>query len=208
MLRTEEEEVINAATHFLAAVATVLVTFLIISLVQDRTVVLPLCIMSLTATWAFFSSFLYHSSRNEAKRMMNCLVDRAGIYIMIAGNGVGLGLAHSQSTTSIICCALLIVACTLSIVNLCLNKRTSETALVLSYVMLGWAAILPSIGFLITDISINRSRLFFLLGGALAYSIGVVFYTKDHIKWHHTIWHLFVILGFCLHLTGSYVCLV
>jgi hemolysin III len=38
-----------------------------------------------------------------------------------------------------------------------------------------------------------------LLAGGLAYSLGVIFYVRKQIAYHHAIWHLFVLAGSILH---------
>ena len=207
MLRTNEEEVVNAATHFLAAVIVAAITLLVVFTATDPSRVLPLYVMGLTATWAFFSSFLYHSSQEKPTRKKNYLVDRAAIYIMIAGSGIGLTLAGSQSYISIACSVLLLFICALLTVKLCDRNQSSETYTVFSYVLFGWLAVLPSVGLITPSKFTAGPQFLYLLCGGLAYSIGVVFYIRDHIKWNHTIWHIFVILGFSLHIVGCYLCL-
>ena len=207
MLRAKEEEVVNAATHFLAAVITALITFLIIITTQHVSAALPFCIMGLTATWTFFSSFLYHSSDREPRRRRNKLVDQAAIYIMIAGNGTGIALIGSRSVATVVCSATLLLICALLIVNLCLNTKIPKIPNVITYVLFGWLAIFPSTGLLMSTEFTAGPQFFCLLGGGLAYSIGVIFCIRDHVKWYHTIWHLLVILGFGLHMLACYLVL-
>ena len=41
--------------------------------------------------------------------------------------------------------------------------------------------------------------LLLLLGGGLAYTVGVLFYVWRRLPFHHAIWHLFVMAGSALH---------
>jgi hemolysin III len=41
-----------------------------------------------------------------------------------------------------------------------------------------------------------------LFGGGLAYTLGVVFYAWRGFKYHHAIWHVFVLAGSALHVFG------
>ena len=41
--------------------------------------------------------------------------------------------------------------------------------------------------------------LLLLLAGGLAYSLGVIFYVRKQIAYHHAIWHLFVLAGSVCH---------
>ncbi|WP_349401608.1 hemolysin III family protein [Candidatus Phytoplasma solani] len=72
------------------------------------------------------------------------------------------------------------------------------------YVLLGWSGLL----FVDELIKPNNKNLFIciFLGGCF-YSGGIWFFIKDHKKYFHFIWHLFVILGTCFHAVGIYLLL-
>ena len=98
MARSSEEEVVNAVTHFIASIASLL--FGILSLTSDTinpTAGLALWVMCGCSTWAFFTSYLYHASPLETiLRKRNRIVDKTGIYIMISGCGCSFSLiAHN-----------------------------------------------------------------------------------------------------------------
>ena len=46
---------------------------------------------------------------------------------------------------------------------------------------------------------IGRWRAVSLLLGGLAYSVGILFYRWKRLKYHHAVWHLFVLTGSILH---------
>jgi len=200
MIRPQEEEVINATTHFISAIITFLITFLVI-FVKQLTVqqALPVYIMGLTATWTFWGSYLYHSSYSEPKRGRNRLVDKTAIYLMIAGSGSGMCLAGAPSLLSIVCCLLLFLTSTALIINLCVKKEVSETFSVTSYILMGWLAVIPASGIFTPCIFTSGITFLLVLAGGIAYSIGVVFYVGDSRKWYHTIWHILVMIGFSFH---------
>jgi len=39
-----------------------------------------------------------------------------------------------------------------------------------------------------------RQIVWWLLAGGLCYSVGVIFYAWERLRYHHAIWHLFVLL--------------
>ena len=41
--------------------------------------------------------------------------------------------------------------------------------------------------------------LWLLVAGGLAYTGGVIFYLLERMRYHHAIWHLFVMAGTTLH---------
>ena len=167
----------------------------------------PIFLMGLTASWTFFSSYIYHASKNDVQRERNRIVDKTSIYIMIAGNGTAINLLSSTESMSVTCCLLLILISGFFVVRFCLNSLTSETFMLTSYLLLGWLAVMPASGLFAPSKFTDMPHILFLLGGGAAYSIGVVFYIRDK-KWHHSVWHLFTMLGFTFHFYGAYLCLV
>jgi hemolysin III len=55
--------------------------------------------------------------------------------------------------------------------------------------------------FLANDLIPNTDQtfLFLILGGGISYTIGVIFYAFQKIRYFHFIWHLFVCMGSILH---------
>jgi len=206
MQRSREEEVVNAASHFLGAVLASMFTFITIVALNETSKFLPMLLLGGTATWGFLSSFLYHSAKSEMSSRKGFVNDRAGIYIMIAGSGTGLCLAGAATVQSIAISICIILVCFLLITRLCLNNNNSEMFTVLSCVLFGWIAVLPSTGLIMPTKFEDGVLLVLLLAGGLAYSVGVIFYVYDR-PWCHAVWHVFVMIGYGLHMTGCYLCL-
>jgi len=208
MIRSQEEEVVNAASHFISAIITFLITFLIM-FTENLTAsqAFPLFIMGGTAGWTFLGSYMYHSSHEEPKRERNRIFDKASIYLMIAGSGIGMGLTGEPTSLTMICCLLLLVIAALLIANLCTKQNITETFSVTSYVLMGWLALLPGSGLLSPCSLSSGLALILVLSGGIAYSIGVVFYVGDSKKWYHTVWHGFTIIGFAFHFLAMSVAL-
>ena len=47
-----------------------------------------------------------------------------------------------------------------------------------------------------------------LLGGGLAYTLGLVVYKLRRLPYNHAIWHLFVLAGSVLMISGVYFCML
>ncbi len=47
--------------------------------------------------------------------------------------------------------------------------------------------------------AVDETGLLLLMGGGAAYTIGIIFYSLDKIKYSHVIWHVFVLTGSILH---------
>ena len=66
---------------------------------------------------------------------------------------------------------------------------------------MGWIALIP-FSELVREVS-TVGLVFLLLGGA-AYTLGVVFYRFDKLRFNHAIWHAFVVLGSAFHVAAMW----
>lgn len=72
---------------------------------------------------------------------------------------------------------------------------------IIIFLLMGWSSIV-----LIKPIieAFSGMGVMFLLLGGISYSIGVIFYVFSLFKFHHAIWHLFVMLGTFFHFLSLY----
>ena len=64
------------------------------------------------------------------------------------------------------------------------------------YLGMGWCAIV-AVKPLIANLP--TGGLILMLAGGLTYSAGVAFYVRERLRYHHAIWHVFVLGGSVLH---------
>jgi len=70
------------------------------------------------------------------------------------------------------------------------------------YLAMGWMAIFKAKTFY--DYLPIQASIWILIGG-LFYSVGTIFYSKKNMKYHHAIWHLFVLCGSASHFIAIYL---
>ena len=71
----------------------------------------------------------------------------------------------------------------------------------LTYLVMGWLLVLvikPAVAL------IPVPGLLLLLAGGLFYSFGLIFYAWKRLRFHHAIWHLFVLAGSTCHYFAVY----
>jgi hemolysin III len=200
-LYTPEEEVVNSISHILSAVITILVTLLLGIKNNFHLNLFPLYVMACCMSWVFFASYLYHSTKKQPQKERNRFVDMSAIYIAIIGNGCAFALLSKSITLIVLCITILTILSIFLMFNLCLKVDSKKAVFVFPYILMGWIAIFPASG-LFENTYAQFPQIFFLLGGGIAYSIGIIFFIKDTTKWYHAIWHFFVMLGFALHYIG------
>lgn len=144
----------------------------------------------------YTASTLYHSIPNAGAKPMLRTFDHIAIFLLIAGTYtpftlVALPGAWGWSLFGLIWA----LACVGSALELGLLKRYRKLT-VLLYVAMGWVGM---VAFKPLAVSLQAGGLALLIGGGVAYTLGVPFYLARKLPFHHTIWHVFVLAGSVLH---------
>jgi len=198
----------GALTHGIAAILAVFV--LVLMVVKASTTgtiwhIVGVSIFGATLVFTYsisMSSHIVPYRSARAKTIMQRL-DRGAIYFLIAGTYTPICLTILRGPWG---WSLLAVVWVLAIVG----SITKFTGVHLPYwlpptlyITLGWMAIVAIVPLYRI---LSWGGLSWLVGGGLAYTIGVVFFALEHVvrrsKWWgmHEIFHLFVILGSALHI--------
>nr|HPN61245.1 hemolysin III family protein [Bacilli bacterium] len=202
---TVGEEIGNAVTHGLGGLLAIfaLILLLIKGLSsQSKVVFWAYLLYGLSAILLFSASTLYHGLPlgGKAKKLFQKF-DHMSIYLLIAGTYTPFTLIAIGGNLGITLCSLMWLSALLGLLmNVFWFGKFKIFHLVL-YVGLGWMAFFY-LKTIIAAIGLYGTLL--LLGGGVAYTIGIVFYTLKLFKFTHMIWHLFVILGFVLHFLAIY----
>lgn len=193
------EEISHAITHGVGAVLSiaglaVLVAFA--SMYGDAWHVVSCSIYGATLILMYVASTVYHAVFEEKIKFVLRKIDHAAIYLLIAGTYTPFALVNLREEGGWWIFAAVwtfaLVGLVFEIVTLGKYKKIS----IAMYVGLGWIALL-AIKPLMANVGVGG--LWLLIGGGLVYSLGVVFYAWTSLKYHHTIWHLFVLVASALH---------
>src|SRR5690606_31012511 len=71
-----------------------------------------------------------------------------------------------------------------------------ETISLLLYLIMGWLIVFDFQA--LYDRTDALGLLLLALGG-LFYTVGIIFYVRDRVKFFHVVWHVFVLLGSLFH---------
>ena len=129
-------------------------------------------------------------------------IDHSGIYLLIAGTYTPVILVTMRTTVGMTMFALVWALTIIGIFQKMFWFGRWKKWTVFSYMIMGWMALI-----LIKPIlaAISLTAFFLLLGGGIVYSAGVLFYSWESLKYHHVIWHLFVLAGSSLHYSAMYL---
>ncbi|MEX1221742.1 MAG: hemolysin III family protein [Idiomarina sp.] len=193
------EEVAHAVTHGLGAVLSVVALIVMVfwAMAYGETVhVIAASIYGASLILLYTASTLYHAIPVPKLKYIFQQLDHAAIFILIAGTYTPFALINLQGVWG---WSLLGVAWGIAIIGVVLELGIKERIKWLSltlYLGMGWMALVVIKPMLDT---VEPVGLLLLLAGGLAYSFGVIFYVWKSLKYHHAIWHLFVLLGSVFH---------
>ena len=192
--QTAGEEIANTISHGLGALlalagAIPLVTKAALTGSALRTASLTAYGVSLVLLYT--ASAVYHGVRAPRVKRVLRVMDHCSIFVLILGTYIPMSLLVVGGRTGWL---LFLTNTTLAVIGITLNaidlKRFDKVSMAL-YALMGWLIVvalraiiqaLPPLG------------LALLVGGGLAYTVGILFY-KSQRGYMHFVWHLFVRAG-------------
>ena len=196
------EEIGNAVTHGVGALFSIVAYLLMLFASDDPVDVVGASIYFFGLFVAMSCSCLYHAFRHgSAVKRLFRRFDYASIYLLIGATFAPILLSLVGGIYGFI---FLIVQWTIILTGITFigvfgPHRLRPLHMTL-YVLLGWSALLllPNL------LSTNLSFFLFILGGGIAYSLGLIpFALKAKVS--HFIWHFFVLLGAVTQWIGIYL---
>jgi hemolysin III len=193
------EEVINAITHGIGALLAVagLVILVVLSSIEGTSWhIVSFAIFGSALVILYTVSTLYHGFTNTKLKSLFRKFDHMAIFLLIAATYTPFCLTVLNGWIG---WSLFSIVWTFAISGIVLKVFATGRYEALStalYVAMGWVVIL-FIKPVYTATSVE-GFVFLMIGGAL-YSMGVVFFVKDKVRYFHGIWHVFVLSGSSFH---------
>jgi len=190
------ELIADAVTHGVGVLLSILGLVLLLIKANTTLGYVSSAIYGFCLIFLYLSSTLFHSFPVFFKRTRAVFqrFDHSGIFLLIVGTYTPI-IVHTLDLVPAI--IYLIVMWLLTIIGIVFKsiwiKKFHYVHLSI-YLLMGWSVV-----FVWQDIypKIIDDVVLLLLGG-LAYTIGVIFYLGKY-KYHHFIWHLFVMAGSFFH---------
>ncbi|MBR2047248.1 MAG: hemolysin III family protein [Oscillospiraceae bacterium] len=202
------EEITNTVTHILGGLGGVAALTLCLSkaiavhgpIEITASVIYGCCLIIL-----YSISSIYHGLKpSMAKKVMQVL-DHCAIYFLIAGSYSIITLGAIRRAAPALGWGMFAVEwvlCTIATVLTAIDLKRYEAFSMVCYIGMGWA-IFPFIGQIHSIL--GSTGFWLLLGGGIAYSVGAVLYgIGSKVRWMHSVFHVFVVLGSVLHFFAFY----
>jgi hemolysin III len=185
------ELVSDAAVHWaglFAVTAAVPVLVVLAAVLRgDAAAVAGTSVYGGTLALMILCSALYNSLAPPGWHWLLRRLDHAAIYLKIAGTYTPFALITGQGTGLVL--GLWGAAAAGAAMKLAAPQRFRWAGLAL-YLAMGWAGVVAG-GDLLAAVPTTVEVL--MLTGGVIYTAGVVFYLCDRLRFHATIWHLFVL---------------
>jgi hemolysin III len=193
------EEIANSVSHgvgLLAAVAAAPV--LVYSAVQSGGAarIAGASVFAASTVLLYSISTLYHALRRDRPKRIFRILDRAAIFLMIAGTYTPFTLGVLRGPWGWTLFGLVWGLALAGVVQTAVGGIRHPKFSTALYLAMGWLII---IAIKPLWLSVPPWGLFWLSAGGIAYTAGVAFYAAKRVRYSHFVWHLFVIAGTACH---------
>ena len=192
---SRSESFANILTHGIGmgiAIAALCILECFAVLSSDPWAVVSCAIFGATMFTLYFGSTMCHAMIGCKYDSFFEVWDSISIYALIAGTYTPFCLVNLRGPIGWSVFGLMWSIVAIGAVIKIRNPNHQPKWIVALYLLMGWA-ILFIIPAMLSNVPARG--LWFILAGALSYSIGVIFYLWRKMKFSHMVWHLFVIGG-------------
>ena len=194
----KKEELYNTSSHFIGLILSIIGAPVLFYYDQHIT---------LLSTWSiifyvfglilvYLASSLYHFTTNPILKERFRIFDHISIYYLIAGSYAPVCLITLYDGQGLFV-FLIVTALALfgTFFKIFLTGKF-ESLFLLLYLVMGWLIVIEFNNILLY---IDLYGIYLMVLGGVCYTLGVIFYSLDKLKYSHTIWHLFVLMGSISH---------
>ncbi|MEA3317426.1 MAG: hemolysin III family protein [Bacteroidota bacterium] len=198
------EEKLNVISHgfgLLLSIAALILLVVRASLYGNVWHIVSYSVYGVSLVILYAASTFFHSAKDINLRYRLNVFDHSSIYVLIAGTHTPLALVALHGAIGWIVFGII---WGLAIAGVILKFFFIGKYRILStvmYVLMGWTIII-AIKPLINSLSLNG--LLWLFAGGLWYTLGAVLYSFNKMKFNHSIFHVFVLLGSISHFICIY----
>ncbi len=192
---TKGEEIAHSVTHGIGLLLGIAALVLLVvkgAKTRDALYLVSVIIYSVSVIVLYANSMFYHGLPSGRAKDVFEKLDHSSVYLLIAGTYTPFCLVAVGGWLGIAVCS---IQWALAIVGAVFKSIWIDRFVkihVVIYLAMGWTIIF--FGSTIFD-KLATVGFVMLFAGGMAYSVGVIFYVFDWFKYHHFVWHLFVLLA-------------
>ena len=191
----------NAITHGIGALLAILGSVYLISASTRGSAwqVVSCSVFCATLVLVYFCSTLYHSLVRTRARHVFHILDHSSIYLLIAGTYTPFCLVTLRGPVGGTRFGGEWALAIAGVVVKSFAVDRFELASALVYLGQGWFIVVAVVPLIHT---LGWHGLMWLGAGGVAYTLGIIFFALDRLRYFHALWHLFVLAGSISHYFG------
>ena len=193
------EEIFNSVTHGVGSLLSIAGTVVLIvfsAINSDAFAVVSSAVYGASLIILYTMSTLYHSITNEKAKKFFRIMDHNTIFFLIAGTYTPYTLAVLRSPLGWVLFGVVWGAAAIGIVLNSIDLEKFSKISVVCYIAMVWVIII-AVKPLMNSMPFISFAL--LVAGGVFYTIGVIFYAIKKVKYFHSVWHIFTVIGSALH---------
>ena len=193
------EEIFSSVTHgigSLLAIGGTAVLIVLAAIYSDAWSVVGCAIFGASLIVLYCMSTLYHAITNPKAKSFFRIMDHNTIFFLIAGTYTPITISILRGAIGWVLFGIVWGAAVLGIVLNSIDLEKFRKPSVVCYIAMGWVII-----FAVKPLmdAMNSTSLWLLIGGGVFYTVGVIFYAIKKVRYFHSIWHIFTLLGSVCH---------
>ncbi|HSI61708.1 MAG TPA: hemolysin III family protein [Candidatus Saccharimonadia bacterium] len=196
---TPGEEIANWVTHGIGLLlSTAALALLMVDSILHGTAwhMVSFAIYGTTLVALYASSTIYHALRGPQLKMLFKKLDHAAIFLLIAGTYTPFLLTNLRGPLGWTLFGVIWTLCVSGAVMQVVPRKVHRFASIFAYLFAGWL-VLVAIKPLVAALPSGGTWL--LVAGGVCYTSGIIFYRWHKLRYHHAIWHTFVMAGSICH---------
>lgn len=196
--QTTFEERLNTITHATGAGLGIIGLLLLIIDNTQKTSwsLFSVVVYGLSIIILFLASALYHHAKDGSLKEKLRILDHISIYLLIAGTYTPVLLILLEQSSGWTLFYIVWSIAAFGVVLKLFFTGRFETFSVLLYLVMGWLIVFD---YSTLTMVLPEGGQHLLIAGGLCYTLGIIFYALDRMKYNHVIWHLFVLAGALCH---------
>ena len=192
MRYTPGEELANSLTHGFGLLLSVGGLFALMAAAGGVGETASCLVYGVTLILVYATSTLYHGVRAPAAKRLLRTLDHVAIFLLIAGTYTPFVLIALRGAWGWSLFGIVWVLATFGAMFELSAWRHARGVRVVLYIAIGWVGLI-ALKPLVAALPVPG--LWLLFGGGVSYTAGVLFYVWRSLRFHHAIWHLFVLGG-------------
>lgn len=197
----------NSITHGIGALLALAgaMCLMVASAHGTSRLIIACAIYAATLVLVYVCSTLYHSMVRTRARHVLRVLDHSAIYLLIAGTYTPFTLVSLRGAWGWSLFGSVWALAVAGVVFKSVAVGRFAVASAIAYVSMGWIAAI-AIGPLAR--AITWHGIAWIVVGGVFYTVGVLFFALDRLRYFHALWHVFVLAGSGAHYVAIFLYVV